>query len=67
VVASGDRVAVRSTARGTHSGDFLGIAPTGRRVEFAAFDFHQIVGGRFQRSWHLEDNHALLTQLRDPA
>ena len=64
VVVSGDRVAVRSTARGTHEGDFMGVPATGRPVEFSAFDFHHLSEGRFRRSWHLEDNLDLLTQIR---
>ena len=33
-VAEGDRVVSRWTLRGTHRGDFFGVAPTGNRVEF---------------------------------
>jgi steroid delta-isomerase-like uncharacterized protein len=64
IVIAGDRVAVRSTARGTHAGDFLGVSATGRHVEFAAFDFHLVADGRFRTSWHLEDNFGLLARIR---
>lgn len=63
VVATGDKVAVRSVSRGTHSGELLGIPATGRAVEYRAFDFHRIEDGRIAESWHLEDNLALLGQL----
>lgn len=63
VVVSGDRVAVRSVVRGTHDGEILGVPATGRRVEFSAFDFHRLEGGRIAQSWHLEDNFGLLDQL----
>ncbi len=33
-VAEGDKVVSRWTLRGTHRGDFFGLAPTGNRVEF---------------------------------
>jgi predicted ester cyclase/uncharacterized protein (DUF1330 family) len=65
LVVGGDRVAVRSTARGTHGGEILGVAPTGRRVEFRAFDVHRIEDGRIAQSWHLEDFDALRAQLRE--
>ncbi len=63
IVVSGDRVAVRSVARGTHSGEILGVPATGRQVEFRAFDFHRLEGGRIMQSWHLEDYFGLLNQL----
>jgi predicted ester cyclase len=63
MVVTGDKVAVRSVSRGTHSGELLGIPATGRAVEYRAFDFHRLEGGRIVESWHLEDYFALLTQL----
>lgn len=67
VVVDGDaqrgKVAVRSTARGTHRGEILGVEATGRQVEFSAFDVHHLREGRIERSWHLEDYTALLRQL----
>ena len=33
MIAVNDRVVVRGVMRGRHAGQFLGIAPTGRRVE----------------------------------
>lgn len=67
VVVDGDaqqgKVAVRSTARGTHSGAILGVEATGREVTFAAFDVHHLREGRIERSWHLEDYTGLLQQL----
>ena len=33
-VAEGEKVVSRWTVRGTHQGEFFGVAPTGNRVEF---------------------------------
>lgn len=63
MVVSGDRVAVRSTVRGTHQGEFLGVAATGRPVEFAAFDIHRLEAGRIAQSWHLEDLFGIQKQI----
>jgi predicted ester cyclase len=63
VVESGDMVAVRSTGRGVHAGELLGVEGTGREVEFRAADFHQVVDGRIVRTWHLEDYFGLALQI----
>jgi steroid delta-isomerase-like uncharacterized protein len=64
VLVSGDRVATRVLARGTHLGEFLGVPPTGRIVEFRAFDFHRLSNGKITQSWHLEDLISVLQQLQ---
>lgn len=63
VVVSGDRAAVRTLARGTHTAPVLGIPATGRQVEFRAFDFHRLEEGRIAQTWALADYFALLSQL----
>ena len=46
LVAGFDRLAARVRYRGTHSGTFLGIAATGREVDFEAFHFARFRNGR---------------------
>jgi steroid delta-isomerase-like uncharacterized protein len=46
LVAEGDKVVERWTGRGTHRGEFQGIAPTGRRVEVPGVVFYRIAGGK---------------------
>ncbi len=66
LVADGDKVAIRTTFRGTHAGAFLGIAPTGRRVAFRTADIHRIAGDAIAETWHLEDLFGLAQQLTAP-
>jgi hypothetical protein len=63
VIASGDKVVVRSTARGTHTGTFVGIPPTGKQVAFAAIDIHRVVDGQIAEIWHVEELLSLLIQI----
>jgi steroid delta-isomerase-like uncharacterized protein len=63
VVAEGDRVAVRWTAGGTHSGEFVGIPPTGKQFTIAGIDVHGVRDGRMAEHWHVVDQLALLQQL----
>jgi predicted ester cyclase len=56
VVAEGDRVATRVTMRGTHQGEFQGIAPTGKRVEVKAMDMFRISEDKIVEHWgHADD------------
>ena len=56
VMAEGDRVTARVTMRGTHSGEFQGIAPTGKRVEVRAIDMFRIENGKIVEHWgHADD------------
>lgn len=63
VLVDGDKVAVRAVARGTHSAELMGIAATGRPVEYRACDIHRVVDGRIAQTWHLEDFFGLVGQL----
>lgn len=44
-IAEGDWVVTLITARGTHSGEWLGIAPTGKPVEFTGVNVDRVRGG----------------------
>ncbi|QXG74531.1 ester cyclase [Modestobacter sp. L9-4] len=67
VLVDGEKVAVRNTVSGTHQGAFMGIAPTGRRIEMRTMDLHQVRDGRIVTTWHLEDFAGLMAQLTAPA
>ena len=62
-VAEGDRVVDRFTDRGTHRGEFLGVAPTGRAVTIAGAAIHRFVDGKIAESWFYVDALDLLRQL----
>jgi predicted ester cyclase len=64
VVAEGDAAAVRFLISGTHEGEFMGVAPTGKRIELEVmamlrFDDEAKIAER----WTRMDEVALLTQL----
>ena len=61
--ADGDRVATRMTERGTHKGDFMGIAPTGRQFTRTAIIIHRLAGGKEAEVWEGVDSLALCQQL----
>jgi predicted ester cyclase len=63
LVAEGDWVAFRLRHTGTHIGEFLGFAPTGRRVEFTSLVFNRVENGIVVENWGLHDNETLRMQL----
>jgi predicted ester cyclase len=63
VVANPDRLAARVRYRGTHGGTFLGMAPTGRKVDFEAFHFARFRNGRIVEWWGTADLLGALQQI----
>jgi steroid delta-isomerase-like uncharacterized protein len=66
VIAEGDRVAARWTTRGTHDGDLLGFAPTGKPVEFTGISFFTVGCGKVVEFQTEMDAGGLLEQVGAP-
>ena len=49
------RAAVRAEITGAHTGEWFGIAPTGRTFRMPIHEFHHFRNGRINHTWHLED------------
>ena len=62
-MAEGSTVAGRFKCSGTHRGEFLGEAPTGKRIEVDEVFFLQVEGGTFVDFWALEDSLNRMRQL----
>lgn len=63
MIAEGDKVVSRYKIPGTHKGEFMGIAPTGRKVTFTATVIYRIANGKFVETWGEFDALGLLQQL----
>jgi len=72
MLVEGDRAAVRFRETGTHEGEFVGIAPTGRTVTFAGMGIYRAEGGKLVEEWFVDDSRAIFEQIgaipviRDP-
>jgi steroid delta-isomerase-like uncharacterized protein len=53
IIAAGDRVASHCTMRGTHTGAWMGISPTGRKLSFPIITIHRIADGKIAENWVL--------------
>jgi steroid delta-isomerase-like uncharacterized protein len=63
IVAEADWVATNWTARGTHSGELMGIAPTGREATVSGMQFSRVHDGKLVESHGLFDALGMLQQL----
>lgn len=63
ILAEGNLVAAHQRWTGTHDGEFLGLAPTGRRVEFTSTAVLRIAGGLIVAAWDQVDLLGLTGQL----
>lgn len=63
MVAEGDKVAARCTVRGTHLGDTLGVAASGRAVEFTGICIVRLRDGQIVEAWNNFDFMAMFQQL----
>ena len=52
LIAEGDKVVVRTTWRGTHTGPYEGIIPTGKPVIRTMIQIFRIANGRIQEEWN---------------
>lgn len=62
-LADGDRVTTYKTYHGTHQGPFLGVTPTGRRIQFETVDVMQVRRGKITAHWGVANLFSLMQQL----
>ena len=64
LVAEGDTVVAHLTHHGRHTGEFLGLPPTGRTFSYRHVHILRFVDGRSIEHWAVRDDAALLRQLQ---
>jgi steroid delta-isomerase-like uncharacterized protein len=63
IMAEGDRVACRFTARGTHLGEFMGVPPTGKEIAMTGIEIFRLHDGKIAELWGEANLMGLMTQL----
>jgi steroid delta-isomerase-like uncharacterized protein len=58
-----DRVLARFTVTATHSGEFLGVPPTGKQVTWTGQPIYRLADGKIVEEWFLEDTFGLMQAL----
>ncbi len=62
-IAEGDKVATRWTVTGTHKGEYMGVAPTGKFISNTGIALHRIANGKMVESWVSSDNLGVMQEL----
>ena len=61
LIAEGDKVVARDTVTGTHQGEYMGLAPTGKSITYNEIFICRFADGRIAETWGVVD---VLSQLR---
>ncbi len=62
-LADGDRVVTFKTYHGTHEGEFIGVAPTHRKIQFETVDVMRVQNGRITDHWGVGNLLSLMQQI----
>ncbi len=63
MIAEGDTVVVRQTFSGTHTGELMGILPTGKQISGTGIQITRIANGKAVEQWFNGDDLGLVQQL----
>ena len=63
ILAQGDKVVQRWTNTAVHKGEFMGVPPTGKQVEFSGTSIYTVRDGQIVEDWTLFDAVGLMQQL----
>ena len=63
LIGEGDKVVGRTTVTGTHQGEFMGVAPTGKSVTYNEMFIFRIADGKVVETWGVVDVYAQMKQI----
>jgi hypothetical protein len=63
LVVEGDKAAVLWTWSGTHSGAFMGVPPTNKKMTFWELEIDRFIGGKQVECWMRMDTLCMMQQL----
>ena len=63
LIEEGDKVVGRNSVTGTHQGEYIGLAPTGKSITYNEIFIFRFAGGRIAETWGIVDVFSQLRQL----
>jgi len=55
IITKGDKVWIRIEGTGTHTGEFRGLAPTGKKCKIIVVHIYRIFNGKVVENWNVDD------------
>jgi predicted ester cyclase len=55
IIAEGDKVCLRYKGTGTHTGEYQGLAPTGKKFKTISVEIYRVVNGKIVEGWTILD------------
>lgn len=62
-IAEGDTVVTRWTGHGTHKGELMGVAPTGKSITVTGVIVDRFANGKIAETWGVFDQMGMLQQI----
>jgi steroid delta-isomerase-like uncharacterized protein len=63
MIAEGDKVSTLMVMEGTHTGEWLGIPPNGKRIAIRMMTIHRIQHGKIMEDWVIVESLGFFQQL----
>lgn len=63
VIGEDDKVVVRVTSQATHTGEFMGLPPSGKTYRIEEIHIFRVQGGKVVEHWHQGDWLGMMRQL----
>jgi len=63
VLVENDLIALRTIITGTHTGDYAGVAATGKQIQTSASHFFRVRDDRFVEHWQVLDTYRILVKI----
>ena len=63
LIEEGDKVVGRNSVTGTHQGEYIGLAPTGKSITYNEIFIFRFAGGRIAETWGVVDVFSQMRQL----
>ncbi len=63
IVSAGDKVVLRWRLEGTHTGEFMGVAPTNVEITLGLIEIFRVADGQLVEAWDQYDRLGLMQQI----